>query len=266
MKPYYGPHPSTTNHSTWRRLVVATVLLELAALITGWSLFALEKGKRCDHELYNEYSNGDMKNDSTLWVENATLPSKVKSVLRQQLVQGAPCVQGFVAGTYLSLWGKSRWDSKSGTQMIEVKASGSDYRLWAPLTSRPFLSSNRNCGMFFSQTLDHKRGWAKDDHAIITLTLIAVNGGIEASGTVRFMIAGHSDFDTGIVTKALDGAAIASGNPTIAAIAAIGHVAAEVANRLMRQIQNWGEHGGRAQFPAIVAHSMNRLVESTRIT
>lgn len=247
-------------------LTVAAVSAVIVVLGIGWLLFAIEKGTRCEHELYNPYSNGVMKNDTTLWLANDTLPSKVKSMMRHAVVQGAACVQGFVASSYLSRWGKYRWDSKSGSQMIEIQASGSEYRVWAPLTSRPFLSANRNCGIFFSQTLDHKRGWAKDDHATITLTLIAVNGGIEASGTVRFMIAGHSDFDTGIVTKALDGAAIASGNPTMAAIAAIGHVAAEVANRLMRQIQRWGEHGGRAQFPAIVAHSMNRLVESTIIT
>jgi uncharacterized protein with LGFP repeats len=128
------------------------------------------------------------------------------------------------------------WDKKDGTA-AEYKSSGSDYR-----TYKPSVAATGEDGLYIFTKIDHIRGWAKDDHAQVELTL---NGAGEAeSWRVQMNIQDNPKFDTGLVT-----AAAAFGGPKYAAIA---NVAAKILNSLSDHVAHLGEHGGRAAFPNVV--------------
>ena len=149
----------------------------------------------------------------------------------------------------------TKWDKKNGTA-AEYKQSNSNYR-----TYKPSVSTTPQGGLFIATTIDHIRGFAKDDHAHLDMEFDA--SGAIISGQAKFDIAGNPNFDTGLVKSAAGVVGGVAGGPaTGLASAAIAEVAAKIANSLSGAISRMGEHGGRANFPAIVRMNMNNIYES----
>ena len=149
----------------------------------------------------------------------------------------------------------TKWDKKNGTA-AEYKQSNSNYR-----TYKPSVSTTPQGGLFIATTIDHIRGFAKDDHAQLEMEFNA--SGAIISSRAKFDIADNPRFDTGLVKSAAAVAGgVASGPEAGAASGAIAEVAAKIANSLSGAISKMGEHGGRANFPAIVRMNMNKIFES----
>jgi hypothetical protein len=133
------------------------------------------------------------------------------------------------------------WTKKGGTA-AEYKSADSNYR-----TYKPTLSSPPGGGLFTTTKIDHIRGGAKDDHNQLEMEFDLYGQLISVRSVMT--IQGTPQFDTGLVK-----AAGALYNDQAAQIA---EVAAKIVNSLASFVTDLNEHGGRANFPAIVRHNLN---------
>lgn len=133
--------------------------------------------------------------------------------------------------------------NKKGNAATEYKSSDSNYR-----TYKPTVSTTKNGGLLVSFKVDHIRGGAHDDHAQIEMEFDAKGQLISSSATMS--IAGRQSLDS----KKIVAAAAPAGVSAPAA-----WVASEVANALLSVVQK--DHGGRKNFPSVVNHNINWVVE-----
>jgi hypothetical protein len=138
------------------------------------------------------------------------------------------------------------WTKKGGTA-AEYKSAGSNYR-----TYKPTLSNTPGGGLLATTKLDHICGWAKDDHNQLDMEfdpsgqLVSVRSIMQIQGTPQF--------DTGLIKAA---AALHSDRA-----AQIAEVGAKIVNGLTTFVTDLNEHGGRANFPAVVRHNFNLIATS----
>ena len=144
------------------------------------------------------------------------------------------------------------WNDKNG-EAAKFRSAGSKYRLYKPDATR-----GADRGLFVSTKLDHVRGMGGDDHAQLQLWFDST--GVLKKSRAKISMGDHS-FDTGIITQAANASVVAGGDPRVAAIA---NLSASVLNKLNRQVSRWNEHGGRANFPSVIEHSMNRIANNVR--
>ncbi|WP_461056221.1 LGFP repeat-containing protein [Spirosoma arcticum] len=149
----------------------------------------------------------------------------------------------------------TKWDKKGGSA-AEYKSAGSNYR-----TYKPTVSPTPQGGLFVSTKLDHIRGGAADDHAQLEMEFAA--NGVIVSTRATMKIQGHSTLDTGLIKEAAAIGGTAAGGPGYgAAASAIGELSAKIINSLSKFISDISEHGGRANFPAVVQMNMNYIFDS----
>lgn len=141
------------------------------------------------------------------------------------------------------------WNKKKNTA-VEYKSADSNYR-----TYKPQVSTTPAGGLLVSTKLDHIRGWGGDDHCLLQLTFDGNGKVVSSQATIEM---GDKSFDTKIIMAA---ASLTGDAPTIATSA----VASEIYNRLKDQISKWNEHGGRANFPAVIQHNFNNIATSVSV-
>ncbi len=144
------------------------------------------------------------------------------------------------------------WDDRSG-RAARFRSQDSNYRLYKPDSTR-----QPDGGLFVSANLDHIRGMGGDDHAHLQLWFDAA--GVLKKSRVKITMGDHS-FDTRIITQTGNASLAAGGDPRIAAIA---NISASVLSKLSRQVSRWNEHGGRANFPSVIEHSLNRIAKNVQ--
>jgi hypothetical protein len=142
------------------------------------------------------------------------------------------------------------WSDKGGTA-AEYKEAGSNYR-----TYKPMVTHTPAGGLFISTKLDHIRGGLppdnKDDHDQLDMEFD--RDGHLASVRSVMTIQGIPQFDTDLVQASVD----AVGDDEDAKIAEVG---AKLVNSLITFISNYNEHGGRANFPAVVKHNLDIIAD-----
>lgn len=140
------------------------------------------------------------------------------------------------------------WDDKSKTA-AKYKSADSNYR-----TYKPTVSPTSDGGLFISTKIDHIRGGDGDDHAQLEITFDRAGKVVSSKATLA--LDGAKSLDTETVTAAFALAGASAG--TTAAVA----VGAEVFKALGKFVKT--EHGGRANFPAVVQHNFNHIVAHVR--
>lgn len=146
-----------------------------------------------------------------------------------------------VAGLGKELGG---WDHKSKTA-AEYKSGGSNYR-----TYKPTVSPTPEGGLFISTKIDHIRGGDGDDHAQLEITFDRAGTVLDSKASLA-LDGSKKPLDTKLVTSAAALAGATAG--TTAAVA----VALEIFKALGEFVKT--EHGGRANFPAVVRHNFNLI-------
>jgi len=133
------------------------------------------------------------------------------------------------------------WRNKGGTA-AEYKSADSNYR-----TYRPTVSPQEG-GIYVSTKIDHIRGFGSDDHAFVELYY-------DEQGTLTDartqMTIGGAKWDTKWIA-----AGVAVYNPGMGAAA---FAANEIFQDLRTFVSRLNEHGGRANFPAVVRHNINLI-------
>jgi hypothetical protein len=145
------------------------------------------------------------------------------------------------------------WTKKGGTA-AEYASAGSNYR-----TYKPTLSDPPGGGLFTTTKIDHIRGWtplppfvAKDDHNQLEVEFDPYGQLVSVRSVMT--IQGTPQFDTGLVKAA---ATLYDDRA-----AQVAEVAAKIVNSLTIFVTDLNEHGGRANFPAIVRHNLNLISAS----
>jgi hypothetical protein len=139
----------------------------------------------------------------------------------------------------------SGWSDKDGTA-AEYDSGGSNYR-----TYQPTVSMTPAGGLFISTKIDHIRGAAQDDHNQLEMEFDR-DGHIVSTRSVM-TIQGTPQFDTGLIKAAADLYDDKAGK--------IAEVSAKILNSLMSFISGLNEHGGRANFPAVVQYNLHRIAD-----
>lgn len=134
------------------------------------------------------------------------------------------------------------WRHKGGTA-AEYKSAGSNYR-----TYRPTVTNTPDGGLFVSTKLDHIRGLKKDDHAQVEMLFDSGGRILQARATMQ--IQGKLALDTGVITKNV-------GDRRVTAIVAISE-------EIFRLLDRIDDHGGRANFPAVVQHNLHIINGAVR--
>jgi hypothetical protein len=136
------------------------------------------------------------------------------------------------------------WSDKGGTAAY-YNNGGSNYRTYQPTVSMTPVG-----GLFISTKIDHIRGGDQDDHNQLEMEFDR-DGHIVSTRSVM-TIQGTPQFDTGLVKAAADLDDRAG---------KIAEVSAKILNSLMSFISGLNEHGGRANFPAVVQHNLHRIAD-----
>ncbi len=139
----------------------------------------------------------------------------------------------------------SYWPHKKG-EAYEHTSQNSNYRVWIPE-----ISEAPDGSLFVSAKLDHIRGWATDDHAIITLRF--TRDGMLQSADSTIILADDRVF-TASIEAARDLAEVINSKEGRIAVASV-----KLAQKLYVDLLSLGEGGGRAHFPAVVGHHINHI-------
>ncbi|MEZ4307316.1 MAG: hypothetical protein R3F14_04635 [Polyangiaceae bacterium] len=140
------------------------------------------------------------------------------------------------------------WHHKGGAA-IELASQGSNYRMW-----RPDISEE-NGGAFISMKMDHIRGGGSlDDHAQINLHFGA-DGSLLPNSEWKVRLAGsHPSRRSG--DRGEGGAVVPN------EWAQLGAKFVEMAGKLVKVIEDMGERGGRANFPAVIQHKVELVTKA----
>lgn len=140
---------------------------------------------------------------------------------------------------------RKAWNKKDGTA-VEYRSGGSNYR-----TYKPTATPSEGGGLFVSTKIDHMRGFGDDDHAQVELTFNA-EGKLENSKVhMEIQEKNFKPIDTG----AIDAGAKAAGPKAVVA----AEIAKKIAGSLNTSLASLNDHGGRANFPAVVQHNINAI-------
>jgi hypothetical protein len=123
---------------------------------------------------------------------------------------------------------RDNWNAKSG-KAAEFNSQGHNYRVW-----KPDVTVQGN-GLYISCKLDHIRGWGSDDHASIELNINDKGEPENVNTSIKF--AGKGSFITGLIL------------PT------------ELIAALSSWVNSKTGDSGRRNFPFVVHHTVNRIVE-----
>lgn len=138
------------------------------------------------------------------------------------------------------------WDDKDG-KAAKYESAGSNYRMY-----KPSATKTQDGGLFISTKLDHIRGMGGDDHCQLEITLDSAGKIVSAESSITM---GDKSFDTGLI----EAAALLTANPEIIVVTAI---ATEMYKDMKKQIAKWTDDGGRKNFPAVVKHGFNHILNS----
>lgn len=226
-----------------------------AAAHPGCSYQGVDYGEGSRVQIGSHYyrcTNGSWQNDdapscvSLLGLDLAQDP--VQMLATDQLADGAlEATPALAAGptfsfvTFANLFPSCRMAKKN--KAVEFKSSDSNYRIWEPT-----VSSTPGGGLLVSFKVDHIRRFAHDDHAAVEIEFDSAGNILSASSSMQ--LAGQQAIDSRKVAAA--GALV--GTPVTA------WVATEVTNAFLKVAQH--EHGGRANFPAVVKHAINHAAAS----
>jgi hypothetical protein len=137
------------------------------------------------------------------------------------------------------------WSTKNGTA-AEYPSVGSSYR-----TYKPMMSQTPAGGLFISTKIDHIRNSEKDDHNQLDMEFD--RDGHLVSVRSLMTIQGIPQFDTDLIK-----AAVGLVDDKAAKIAEVG---AKLVNSLVTFLSHFNEHGGRANFPAVVKHNLDIIAD-----
>jgi hypothetical protein len=142
------------------------------------------------------------------------------------------------------------WNDKDGNAYkFKDTAIDANYRLW-----KPDVTDTAQGGVFINTKMDHIRGAASDDHAVMTMTYNQY-GELE-SGDVAVQIAGQNE-----VAGALGD--VLSGLPTLPPKAEAAKAAAVALARavqaVLSAIEQLTDDGGRLGFPSVVERIQTQI-------
>ncbi|MGH8624967.1 MAG: hypothetical protein ACREYC_06780 [Gammaproteobacteria bacterium] len=152
-----------------------------------------------------------------------------------------------IMGMYLKWEARFGGFPHKGGRALEYSSNGSEYRIY-----RPDISPSGE-GYLISFKLDHIRGGAKDDHAIISSTLDA-GGKVVNIGTT--VLQGNNMWFRVFVDAFSEIPEQYKANK----YAAISEAGAKIAEKVYQALLDLGEAGGREIFTQQIQHKINEVL------
>lgn len=134
------------------------------------------------------------------------------------------------------------WNDKEG-KAFKLNSQSHNYRIWKPTTT-----ATPDGGVLLYTKVDHIRGFAQDDHAIINMAFDST--GHLVSGNFDVQIQGHDN-----ILQNLADVIATSPDPKSQATATILKVTGLIHN----QIEKYGETGGRLLFNSVLETLLSHL-------
>ncbi|HKQ07793.1 MAG TPA: hypothetical protein VJ464_21885 [Blastocatellia bacterium] len=139
------------------------------------------------------------------------------------------------------------WEDKSG-KATQFASQDSNYRLYQPDTKPA-----SNSGLLVYVKIDHIRGSEKDDHAQITLGFDKTGALISSEPQIQLA---QADDIPATVLKLTSVTAAGALGP---AAAAVVQIVGQTYNALAERMAVITDDGGRLNFPAVIAHTINKV-------